>query len=174
MVVAVPRPPHRSHSLGSSSSVVNSTLGGAINKHVGVERLRHSISVARGHHTSNHGNINSNNNSYSNGSSGHNSRAGSHVSTPAASQGDNYAQGKSIGSSGGKIALVRRNSGHSVSGGGGGGGSSSGWTGANQAPSYKLSVTTAGSGVSSVGGGSARLDEAGARQRGMRPAQQVF
>lgn len=63
--------------------------------------------------------------------------------------------------------MIRRNSGHSVGGG-------SGWTGANQAPSYKFSVTPAGPGVSGVGGGSATGDEAGVRQRGMRPAQQVF
>lgn len=168
MFVVVPRPPHRSHSLGSSSSVVNSTLGGVINKHVGMERLRHSISVARGHHTSNNSN-NGNSNSLSS-SSGNNSRAGSQASTPTAFQGDSFTQAKSIGSGGAKIALVRRNSGHSSGSSGvsvgAGGGSGTGWTGANQAPSYKFSVTPAGS--------VARGDEAGARQRGVRPAQQVF
>ncbi|CAM9733806.1 unnamed protein product [Pylaiella littoralis] len=157
MVVVVPRPPHRSHSLGSSSSVVSSTLGGVVNKHVGVERLRHSISVARGHHTSTNSNSNGNGN------------------------GNSY--GISIGSGGGKIDLVRRNSGHSSSnsggsvgsgGGGGGGGGGSGWIGSNQSPSYKLSVAPAGFGVFGVGGGSGKGDEAGARHRAMRPAQQVF
>lgn len=180
MVVVVPRPPHRSHSLGSSSSVVSSTLGGVVNKHVGVERLRHSISVARGHHTSTNSNSNGNGNgnSYGSSTSGNNSRAGSHASTPSVFQVDKFAQGISIGSGGGKIDLVRRNSGHSSSNSGGsvgsGGGGGSGWIGSNQSPSYKFSVAPAGFGVFGVGGGSGKGDEAGARHRAMRPAQQVF
>lgn len=152
MVVVAPRPPHRSNSLGSGSSIAKSPLGGVINKHVSVERLRHSISVARGH---NNNNGTSTNHGSSNGS------AGSQGSTPVAFQGDNYHQGNSIGGGGGKSVLVRRHSGHSNSSSGG-----SGWTGANQAPSYKFSVGPAG--PSSSGG----VREVGAR--GIRPAQQVF
>ncbi|CAN0087482.1 unnamed protein product [Ectocarpus sp. 8 AP-2014] len=110
MVVAVPRPPHRNHSLGSGSG--SSILGGDMNKHVSVERLRHSISVARGHPTK----TNTINSKFTNG---------------------NY---NVSGGGSGKNVLVRRHSGHSSSSGGSGSGSS-GWTGTSKAPSYKFAVS---------------------------------
>ncbi|CAM9816624.1 unnamed protein product [Scytosiphon promiscuus] len=92
MVASVPRPPHRSNSLGSGSSVMNSTLGGVINKHISVERLRHSISVARGHPTNN---------------------------TPTSSKRSNGSSGIPIGGGGSKSILIRRHSSdHSGSGDG--------------------------------------------------------
>ncbi|CAM9718759.1 unnamed protein product [Ectocarpus sp. 4 AP-2014] len=142
MVVAVPRPPHRNHSLGSGSS--SSILGGDMNKHISVERLRHSISVARGHPTK----TNTINNKFTSG---------------------NY---NVSGGGGGEHVLVRRHSGHGSSSGGSGSGSgSSGWTGTSKAPSYKFAVSPAGS---SSGGFSARGDDVDERQRGMRLAQQAF
>lgn len=127
-------------------------LGGVVNKHVSVERLRHSISVARGHQPAN-----SPKNIFSSGSSSSGNSASGAV--PQGNIG-NY-QGKSNGSGAGRGVLVRRHSGHSsVSDGGG-------WAGVNQGPSYKFSVEPAGSGVGAVG-------EVGVRPRGIRPAQQVF
>lgn len=150
MIVVAPRPPHRSNSLGSGSGVAKSTLGGVVNKHVSVERLRHSISVARGHN-----NNSAPSNSYGSGN-------GSSAGTQASSPGDGYHQGKSMGGGGGKNVFVRRqSSGHSSSSSAG-----SGWTCANRAPSYKVSVGSAGSGSS---GG---VGEVGAR--GIQTRQQVF
>lgn len=159
LVVVAPRPPHRSNSLGSGSSVAKSTLGGVLNKHISVERLRHSISVARGHHNTS----GTSNNYGGSSSSGNNSSAGTQVSTPVAFQGDNYNQGRSIGGVGGRTVLVRRHSHHSSSSSSGG----SGWSGANQAPSYQLSVGPAGS-----SGSGGVVGEVSAR--GIRPAKQVF
>lgn len=161
MVVAVPRPPHRSHSLGSNSSLASSTLGGVINKHISVERLRHSISVARGHPPT--GSVGS---------------SGSGNISSGGSRGDPVHDSKSICGGVSKNLSLRRHSssGHSSSGGDGGGGSGGGggggWTGTNQPPSSKFSVTPAG--FSNDGGKRVRGDGIGARQRGMRPAQQVF
>lgn len=87
-----------------------------MNKHVSVERLRHSISVARGHPTK----TNTINSKFTNG---------------------NY---NVSGGGSGKKNLVRRQSGHSSSSGGSGSGSS-GWTGTGKAPSYKFAVSPAGS-----------------------------
>ncbi|CAM9562095.1 unnamed protein product, partial [Hapterophycus canaliculatus] len=89
------------------------------------------------------------------------------------SRGDPIYDSKSIGGGVSKNVLIRRkSSGHSGGGGvgdGGGGGKS---TGTNQSPSSNFSVTSAG--FSNDGGKSVRGDEIDVRQRGMRPAQQVF
>lgn len=54
-IIAVPRPPKRSNSAGNAGS---SFVGdGSLNKQVSVERLRHSISVARSNSNSNSNNI---------------------------------------------------------------------------------------------------------------------
>lgn len=181
MIVA-PRPPHRSHSHSSAS--ISAALSSG--KHVSVERLRHSISVARGHSS-----INSvtgivaggNSGGSSSGSGGARSSADSRPSpfTMPLTEQASYHSGRAVAGAaglGGAAFASSSNIGdramrrHSSSGGVGSGA----WTGAQSPSDFSVSTlsgnTTSGSSARNVTG---EGEVFGSQHRGSRPQlQQVF